>query len=87
MTQITALHKGGPEGGERHPTRSRGTNRNTSNLLAPNGAGVNSLQHHLAEGHMVTQVHVSECSVVQGLLLNEIRGSHLKRRLWHSVHP
>lgn len=74
------------QGGE-YPPLSGHKNRNTSNLLATNGAGVNSLQHHLAEGHMVTQIHVSKCSVVQGLFFNEIRRSHLKRRPGRSVHP
>lgn len=54
-------------------------NSNTFDLLVPKGARVNGLQHHLSECNMVTQVNVSKSSVIQGLFLDEILRSHVKR--------
>lgn len=61
--------------------------KNTLDLLVPKGARVNGLQHYLPESSMVTQINVSKSSVIQGLLLDEILRSHVKRRLSRSGHP
>lgn len=80
MTEISAFNRG--------KTRADITRYwNTSHLLVPQGACVNGLQHDLSESRMVTQVNISKASVIHGLLLDEIFGSHVKRRLRRSGHP